>query len=174
MTSVTFRRIDLNLFTFYICNIYISKDTGRHWKLNCILSELLFWPVRAVHGRGRGKRATGGGTSGRMRVVLHADWHYLCASCPQSKDRALNIHREAFPGSSGLQQLSHCLGLWPMTLPPTSSESIFKVNYRVQWLLMADCSLKGLILKVYVEDSDQSAFTTPWTIVTAYPHTDPL
>lgn len=80
--------------------------------------------------------------SERTRAVLCTNWHYLYVSCSHSKDRALNILSDAFPGSSGLWQGSHRMGLWPMTLPPTSSESIFKVNYRVQWLQMPDCSLK--------------------------------
>lgn len=80
--------------------------------------------------------------SERTQAVLCTNWHYLYVSCSHSKDRALNILSDAFPGSSGLWQGSHRMGLWPMTLPPTSSESIFKVNYRVQWLQMPDCSLK--------------------------------
>lgn len=90
------------------------------------LPEIQLWPVLSRCGRGREERTTDGGTSGRIHVVLHVDWHYLCVSCPQSKDRTLNIHRKAFPGSYGLQQCSHHLGLWPMTLPPTSSESILR------------------------------------------------
>lgn len=39
---------------------------------------------------------------------------------------------------------------------------------------MAYCILKGLILKVYVEVSDRVAYAKPRTIVTTYPHTDPL
>lgn len=57
-------------------------------------------------------------------------WFYMqtgiiCVSLVPNQ-RTLNIHREVFPGSYGLQQCSHHLGLWPMTLPPTSSESILR------------------------------------------------
>lgn len=90
-----------------------------------------------------------------------AEWFYtqtgiICISYSTQRTGPLNIRCEAFPGSSGVGRCGRCLGRRPMTWLPTSTESIFKVNYRVQCLQMADWCWGGLILKVYVEKDQRS------------------
>lgn len=90
------------------------------------------WPQETqLRGREKcsGDRPTRGRQSGFiLRLALSASPALLKRTGP------LNIPCKAFPGSSGLGRCSHRLGRRPMTWLPTSTESIFKVNYRVQCL----------------------------------------
>lgn len=77
------------------------------------------------------------------RVVLYTDWHYLhLLRC--SKDTASKYTLQVFPGSSRLERCGHCLGQRPMTWLATSAESIFKVDYRVHCLWMANGAEEAL------------------------------
>lgn len=90
------------------------------------------WPQETqLRGREKcsGDRPSRGRQSGFiLRLALSASPALLKRTGP------LNIPCKAFPGSSGLGRCSHRLGRRPMTWLPTSTESIFKVNYRVQCL----------------------------------------